>query len=257
MITSPFFGWLAGTELLPKRFHSEEEGSGDCEETSWSISVALDEVIPLHSAGEVAWQSLQESRTLTTEYLADADKLIDGLWGGRLDSEERTMISEELGPPPNFCMPIYIMTIQDTETEEVVYVGKTTSSSRFIGGHAAALKLLSPEFSHCSKRIYRCSVLLFLRDEYMALEWLDSDRLAESVLDWTETLLIYALQPRLNRAKRKRPQGLSPIHIHVQNYAETGLLDNLMLEFSNERGLSFVPSKGSHSGSLGIFRAVV
>lgn len=254
MITSPLFGWFAGTELLPRRFHSEDDEEIDGLETSWAVSVSLDEVVPLHQAVQVNWQSLRNSRELTAVYLTAADRLIDGLWGGRLDSEECSMIRNALGVPPEFCMPIYMMTIHDADVEEVVYVGKTISSSRFVGGHAAALKLHSPEFSQFSKRIYRCSVLLYMREEYLALEWLDSDRVAENVLDLTETLLIYALQPKLNSAKRRRPLVANPMHIHVQNYAGTGLLNDLMLEYSNEQGLRVIPSKGSLAGGLGTFR---
>lgn len=41
MITSPLFGWLAGTELLPKRFHTSDDVQEENLDTSWSISVAL------------------------------------------------------------------------------------------------------------------------------------------------------------------------------------------------------------------------
>lgn len=241
MITSPLFGWLAGSELLPKRFHSKDEA--DDLETSWSLSVALDAVVPLHEVVKAEWQSLRKSRELTESYLSAANRIIDGLWGGRLDAEERSMVCDELGEPPTFCMPIYIVTIRNESHEEVVYVGKTTSATRFIGGHAAAIKLHAPEFSNFSKHVYLCSVILRVRNEYVALEWLDSDNVAEGVLDITESLLIYALQPRLNSAKRKPPQGRKPIHIHVQNYAGTGILDNLVLEYSRSKKLSFVPSQ--------------
>ncbi len=250
LISSPLFGWLAGIELLPTRFHSVVEADNDA--TSWAVSVALDEVLPLHQAASANWQSLKRSRELTSSYLNGADHLIDGLWGGRLDHEESTMIREALGEPPSFCLPIYIITVKDAHSEEVVYVGKTTASTRFRGGHHVALKLLAPEYSGFDKKIYRCSVLLYLRDEYLALEWLDSDRVAESVLDLTESVLIYALQPRLNSAKRRSPRTSKPIHIHVQNYTETLILEDLMLEFSNATGLMVVPSKGSSVGRLGV-----
>lgn len=250
MISSPLFGWLAGIELLPKRFHSVVEA--DNSETSWAVSVALDEVLPLHEAANANWQSLRRSRELTSSYLSGADHLIDGLWGGRLDHEESSMVREALGEPPSFCLPIYIVTVRDAQLEEVVYVGKTTSSTRFSGGHHIALKLHAPEYSGFAKQIYRCSVLLYLRNEYLALEWLDSDRVAESVLDLTESVLIYALQPRLNSAKLKPPRTSKPIHIHVQNYAGTSILDDLMLEFSQDTGLMVVPPKDSFAGRLRI-----
>jgi hypothetical protein len=243
---------LEGTELLPKRFHSVVEA--DNSEKSWAISVALDEVLPLHQAATANWQSLRKSRELTSSYLTAADNLIDGLWGGRLDQEECSMIRDALGEPPTFCLPIYVVTIRNEQSEEVIYVGKTTSSTRFSGGHHVALKLHAPEFSNFSKQIYRCSVLLYLRDEYLALEWLDSDNVAEGVLDLTESVLIYALQPKLNSAKLKSPRTNKPIHIHVQNYADTLILDDLMLEFSKDTGLMVVPSKGSSAGNLGILK---
>lgn len=252
MITSPLFGWLAGNELLPKRFHTKVEA--DNSTTAWEVSVALEEMHPLYMASTVRWQSLSKSRELTSTYLRDANTLIDGLWGGRLDREECSLIRDTLGNPPLFCLPIYIITIKDLHSEQVVYIGKTKSSTRFIGGHHVALQLHNPDYSNFSKQIYRCSVLLYLRDEYLALEWLDSDSTAAEVLDLTESTLIYALQPRLNSAKRKPPKAKKPIHIHVQNYADTKVLDNLMLDYASGQGLMIIPSNGSFVGNLGILK---
>jgi len=67
------------------------------------------EAIPLHAIAEAKWFSLSETRQTTSKYLKRAEQLIDGLWGGRLDSEERDLIQTTLGQPPEFCLPIYIV----------------------------------------------------------------------------------------------------------------------------------------------------
>ena len=82
-------------------------------------------------------------------------------------------------------------------------------------------------------------------------ERLDSDLVAESVLDLAESVLIYSLQPKLNFVKLKPPRTSKPIHIHVQNYAGTQILDDLMLEYSNDMGLMIVPPTRSSAGRLG------
>lgn len=57
------------------------------------------------------------------------------------DHENLYAIESELGRPPLACKPIYIMTVKKKDVEEVVYIGKTNSSSnRFGNGHAAITK---------------------------------------------------------------------------------------------------------------------
>lgn len=206
----------------------------------WSVSVALDEAVPLHSIAEANWQSLAQTRRATDTYLKQADALIDGLWGGTLDSEERDLILSTLGEPPAFCLPIYFVTVGQGEDERPVYIGKTGSSKRFSNGHRVGLKLHRPEYSQLVKTVYRCSVLLYVHNEYVALEWLEPEALAERILDRVESVLIYALQPELNVAKRcRKPVVDKPLEIHIQNFTQSKLLDGRMLWLKNGEPLSF------------------
>ena len=106
--------------------------AGDNVAGEWSVSVALDEEVPLHAIADAKWQSLAETRHATNTYLQSASTLIDGLWGGTLDSDERQLILDELGEPPEYCLPIYLVSVGSGDEERIVYVGKTRSSKRFL-----------------------------------------------------------------------------------------------------------------------------
>lgn len=203
----------------------------------------MDQAVPLHAIAEAKWHSLAETQRATRSYLQRAEQLIDGLWGGTLDSEERDLIQTELGPPPEFCLPIYIVTVGTGDSERVVYVGKTCSSTRFANGHRVGLKLHHPQYTDLAKTVYRCSVLLYIHDEYVALEWIDPTVLAKKMLDYVESVLIHALQPELNVAKRQRPSVGLPVHIHVQNYAKFDFLDGLMLWLRKGEPITFASDR--------------
>lgn len=245
MADSPLFAWATGQQALPRRFHGEEgeSWSPDANAEEWSVSVALDEVIPLHEVASARWHSMAETRKLTREFLDKADELIDGLWGGRLDKEEQYLVQEELGELPLFCLPIYLVTVGAGLSERVVYVGKTTTSRRFSNGHHVALKLHHPKYDGQQKQVYRCSVLFDIHEEYVALEWIEPEELSVRMLDCIESVLIHALQPDLNTAKRRKPNIGKPVFIHVQNFAGNDLLDGLMLWHQDREPLSFVPAK--------------
>lgn len=244
MIPSPLYSWVNKQAALPKRFRVEPDQVGlpaaDDRAHEWSVSVALDEAVPLHAIADAHWRSLSETRRATNEYLKKADALIGGLWGGTLDSEERQLILQTLGEPPSFCLPIYLVSVGRGDDEKVVYVGKTRSSTRFANGHSVGLKLHHPRYDQLVKTVYRCSVLLDVHDEHVALEWVEPEVLAEEILDRVESVLIHALQPDLNVAKRRRPTVDRPVHVHVQNYSKSDLLDGLMLWQQKGEPLSFV-----------------
>lgn len=242
-VPSPLYGWINKQAALPRRYSMVPDGDGqpvaDASENEWSVSVALDEAVPLHSIAEANWQSLPQTRRATDTYLKQADSLIDGLWGGTLDSEERDLILSTLGEPPAFCLPIYFVTVGQGEDERPVYIGKTSSSTRFSNGHRVGLKLHRPEYSQLVKTVYRCSVLLYVHNEYVALDWLAPEALAERILDRVESVLIYALQPELNVAKRRRkPKVDKPIEVHIQNFTQSTLLDGRMFLLKNGEPLS-------------------
>lgn len=237
MIPSPLYGWIERKASLPRRFQGCDSKDATAEE--WSVSVALDEALPLYMAAEAHWQSLKETRRLTNDYLMRAGELIDGLWGGSLDSEERFLILSELGQPPQFCLPIYLVAVGNGDDERVVYVGKTQSSTRFNGGHLVALKLHRPEYEGLKKTIYRCSVLLNIHNEYVALEWMAPEQLGDKILDQVESVLIHALQPEMNSVKRRKPTLGRAMFVHVQNFAETRLLNDFMLWHKDGEPLMF------------------
>lgn len=247
MVPSPLYAWVNKLAALPLRFSLAPDEDGlpvlDKDATEWSVSVALDEAVPLHAITQVKWRSLAETRRETAAYLTRAEGLIDGLWGGRLDSEEHALIQTTLGQPPEFCLPIYMVSVRADADERVVYVGKTCSSTRFANGHRVGLKLHHPAYAHLEKTVYRCSVLLDIHDEYVALEWVEPEALAQKMLDCVESVLIHALQPELNVAKRKRPTVDLPVHIHVQNYANSEFLDGLTLWQRRGEPLTFVPAR--------------
>lgn len=243
-VPSPLYGWVNKQAALPRRYSMEPDEDGqpvaDASENEWSVSVALDEAVPLYSIAEAKWQSLVQTRRATDAYLKEADALIDGLWGRWLDSEERDLIVSTLGEPPSFCLPIYVVSVGQGEDERVVYIGKTSSSTRFSNGHSVGLKLHHPVYAQQVKTVYRCSVLLHVYNEYVALEWVEPEALAAKILDQVESVLIYALQPELNVAKRRhQPTVNKPIEIHIQNFTQSKLLDGRTLWLRNGEPLSF------------------
>lgn len=243
-VPSPLYGWVNKKAALPRRYSmapdEDEQPVADASANEWSVSVALDEAVPLYSIAEAKWQSLAQTRRATDTYLKEAEVLIDGLWGGWLDSEERDLIISTLGEPPAFCLPIYVVSVGQGKDERVVYIGKTSSSTRFSNGHSVGLKLHHPEYTQLVKTVYRCSVLLHVHNEYVALEWVEPDVLAAKILDQVESVLIYALQPELNIAKRcRKPKVDKPIEIHIQNFTQSKLLDGRMLWLKNGEPLSF------------------
>lgn len=212
---SPFEPWLEGSQPLPSRFYAERVEDFVTDE--WSCWVAPAKRVSLHLADTLEWLSLANSRTRTQAYLATAAKVVSGLEGAWLDGWERAQLRESGLIPPSLCYPIYLITCEDEASERIVYVGKTSVSNRFSGGHAAALKLHAPEYANQSKWIYQCDVWFLHRQDYLCLEWLDPVTTAEAVLDGVESQLIFDLQPALNTAKRKKLTTTTPLVIHMQN----------------------------------------
>jgi hypothetical protein len=247
MVSSPLHAWVNKLAVLPEKFRLEPDNSGsrleENGEGEWAVSVALEEGLPLYSIAQASWHSLRETRRATNDYLQRASALVGGLWGGSLDSEERDLVLSSLGEPPAFCLPIYIVSVGTGESERAVYVGKTCSSKRFANGHKVGLKLHHPEYDRLKKTVYRCSVLFHIQGEYVALEWLESEALANQTLDIVESVLIYALQSELNIAKRRRPRLERPLRIHMQNYAESAFLSDLLLCLRNGEPISIVPAR--------------
>lgn len=220
----PLSSWINRTHPLPVRFYTT--GYIDTPKDDWSVWLSIEEATPLHLAQEMKWLSLKDSRKNTENYLSSASDLIQGLEGGWLDRWERNRILEELGEPPLPSLPIYLITCHDGIKEKLVYVGKTKNTSRFNGGHAAALKLHSPSYEGQRKKIYRATVWFHDDDSYISLDWIQPELLALELLDSVESHLIFSFQPELNIDKRKKRLSKWDFYIHIQNFLDGGFLND-------------------------------
>lgn len=220
----PLSTWLNRTQPLPPRFYTP--GYEDTIKDNWCIWLSIEEVALLHEAPSMNWVGLKEARISTQEYLESADEIINGLDGGWLDREEQEWLKEKLDEPPLPSLPIYLISCADKSGEELVYVGKTVNSSRFIGGHSAALKLHAPQYSNQVKKIYRCTVWLHDDHDYISFDWVQPEKLAVELLDSVESQLIYTFQPALNTDKKKKNYAKWDFYIHIQNFLQGGFLND-------------------------------
>ena len=117
----------------------------------------------------------------------------------------------------------------DDSGEELVYVGKTKNTSRFNGGHSAALKLHAPEYSNKQKKIYRSTVWFHNDEEYISLDWIQPEALAHELLDSIESHLIYQFQPSLTIEKKIKPTAKWEFYVHIQNFLEGGFLNDTFI----------------------------
>lgn len=224
---TPLSGWLERRHPIPQRFYTP--GRIDAPSKDWNAWLSIEECSPLHLATEMQWLSLKDVREQTQSYLDEASELIRGLNGGWLDRWEQEQIRANLGEPPKPSLPIYLISCADKEKEDLVYVGKTKNTSRFSGGHSAALKLHAPEFKKKEKYIYRGTVWFHFDNEYISLDWIQPDRVALDLLDSIESQLIYEFQPSLNTNKRKKNLAKWYFHIHIQNFLERGFLNDICI----------------------------
>lgn len=220
----PLSSWVKRRQALPQRFYIEDYI--DIPKDDWDVWLSIEEVVPLYRAREMQWLSLKESRENTKKYLETSSELISGLEGGWLDRWEQEQILEHLGMPPLPSLPIYLISCSDDSGENLVYIGKTKNTSRFEGGHSAALKLHAPEYSQKQKKIYRSTVWFHDGTEYISLDWIQPEALALELLYSIESHLIYQFQPILNIEKKKRVTSKWDFYIHIQNFLEGGFLND-------------------------------
>jgi len=226
-LRSPLTSWIDRKHPLPARFYTP--GHVDIPDDKWATWLGLEEVSPLHLADSLEWLGLKESRRITAQYLSDAGSLISGLSGAWLDGEEREWILEDLGAPPEPCLPIYIITTGDGNSEQAVYIGKSKTNSRFSGGHSAALKLHAPVYRRLRKRIYRCSIWFHDNRDYIALEWMEPESLALEFLDSIESQLIFKFKPPLNTLKKNNYCATKPVLLHIQNFSGRRFIDDTII----------------------------
>lgn len=220
----PLSGWLERRHPIPQRFYTPDHI--DIPKSDWDAWLSIEECSLLHTATEMQWLSLKDVREQTQNYLESASELIRGLDGGWLDRYEQELILNELGFPPSPSLPIYLISCTEDGNEELVYVGKTKNTSRFNGGHSAALKLHAPEYSNKAKKIYRSTVWFYIDEEYISLDWIQPDKLALELLDNLESMLIYNFQPALNTHKKKKNLTKWDFGLHIQNFLEGSFLND-------------------------------
>jgi hypothetical protein len=211
----PLSLWINRSQPLPERFFNPQHR--DIPNEDWTLWLSVEEVAPLHCAAHMQWISLHESRQRTWAYLNAAQEHLQGLGRGWLSPEEGRLLLALLGEPPLPALPIYLITCTDPAGEQVVYVGKTKNTSRFSGGHAAALKLHAPEYAEKEKKIYRATLWIQEQEESISFDWIQPASLAERLLDWVESRLIYLLQPDLNSQKKRKFSGQWDFALHIQN----------------------------------------
>lgn len=211
----PLAGWLYRRNPIPERFYKSEYI--DVPTQDWYVWISIEECKPLYQVLNMKWMSFRDVRRNTQYYLEKASEIINGLDGGWLDREEMDMVFSELGDVPLPSLPIYFISCGEGDDEELVYVGKTKNTSRFNGGHAAALKLHAPEYQGKAKHIYRCTTWFYINNEYISLDWVQPEETALALLDSIESQLIYELQPVLNTQKKKKSCARWEFNIHIQN----------------------------------------
>lgn len=199
--------------------------------------LGIDECYPIHLAGNIVNQSLEETYYAIKKYIEkslDILVLYNGIYEEQdslnkiqfdTDHENLYAIKEKLGKPPLFCKPLYIMTVEQNGIEEVVYIGKTNSfSSRFSNGHAAITKLHDPKFEGV-KRIYLATVMFLSENEYIPLEFLDDFKEIKDLLIAIEGTLINSIKPVLNIQNIDRTMHHIGSQVHIQNFVRKVLND--------------------------------
>ena len=201
MINSFLKPWLDGKYSLPSP--NELRAVRPDIEDGWWISV--NDSVPFYKVMDRPVLGLVDAWKKNWAYYESAVSIAHEYDGYTLEHEDRCDILDVLGEPPDVSHPLYLITVRKDGKEQLMYVGKSSSSvSRFASGHSIAIKLLSPEYDGFEKLIYFVQVMLYNNEfGHLPLEFLGDQSLAEQILDDTESKLIYHLQPVLNVRKKK------------------------------------------------------
>ncbi|MGF2144415.1 hypothetical protein ACQUEF_03565 [Vagococcus fluvialis] len=202
--------------------------------------LGIDECHPIYLAGNINNQSLKKTHIASQKYIEESIDILRKCGGiyeepdypnrVQFDPNHKNLyaIESELGKPPLACKPIYIMTVEKEGVEEVVYIGKTNSSSnRFNNGHAAITKLHGPEYGG-KKRIYLATVMFLSEDEYVPLEFLEDFNEMDALLIAIEGTLINHFKPDLNTHNRKETIHSVNSQVHIQNFVGSILNDSFI-----------------------------
>ncbi len=183
--------------------------------------LAIQRTIPIHESANLAAESLSNSWTKVNTYMKEALEIIhadedEPQW---LDRWEAEQIQKQLGPPPVNCLPIYLVSVGEGESERLVYIGKTSSTKgRFQGGHSAFTKLLHPKFDGLKKTLYLAAVVLLTEEkDCLPLEWVKPLAKAEELLSDIEAQCIFNFKPELNIHHVFPDNSRWQTTLHIQN----------------------------------------
>lgn len=215
----PLSPWIIGnSSVTPNNFYIDNRP-----DLSKGVFIALDVAIDLHLAHTVITGTLESSWKENQAYIEKACALANTGEENDydLDSEEKLMILDELGEPPECSYNVYFITIYNETEEKIVYIGKTDSKSgRFSNGHLAALKLHNPKYSSYQKRVYFGTItLLSEKMAYVPLEFVTPYENAKRYLNGAEAFLIAHFYPELNLRKEKVGIFEEVSQIHIQNFS--------------------------------------
>lgn len=191
--------------------------------------LAIQRAIPIHESVELAAESLSSSWEKVDAYVKQALEIIRAEEPQWLDSWETEQIQEQLGPPPVNCLPIYLVSVGEGNSERLVYIGKTSSAQgRFKGGHTAFTKLHHPKFDGLKKTLYLAAVVLLSEQkECLPLEWVKPLAKAEELLGYIEAQCIFEFKPELNIHHVSYDNSRWPTTLHIQNVTGvSSFLDN-------------------------------
>ncbi len=191
--------------------------------------ISLDVVHWAYEAESIKNESLKESWKSTHDYYLDSlEVLSEDCLPSSLDKEEVYMIKTSLGSPPALCYPVYFVSVGDGIEERLVYIGMTSSStSRFKGGHSALIKLLNPKYNNLLKRIYLGTIMLLDKNNnYLPLEWLQTENESFLLLKKIEAGLIHKLKPELNTQHISTNLGYLGTQFHIQNFTNKTIFFN-------------------------------
>lgn len=215
----PLSPWITGnSSVTPSNFYIDNKP-----DLSKGAFIALDVAIDLYLANTIITKNLENSWKENQIYIEKACALADtGEENGfDLDSDDKFIILDELGEPPESSYHIYFITIYNENEEKVVYIGKTDAESgRFANGHLAALKLHDPQYSSYQKRVYFGTITLLSENmAYIPLEFVTPYESAKRYLNGAEAFLIDRLNPELNTRKERIDIFEEVSQIHIQNFS--------------------------------------
>lgn len=215
----PLSPWITGnSSVTPINFYIDNKP-----DLSKGAFVALDVAVDLHLAHTIITGTLKNSWNANQTYIKKA--CIIANTGEEndfdLDSEEKLMILNELGEPPESSYNLYFITVYNQSEERIVYIGKTDAKNgRFTNGHLAALKLHDPRYSFYQKRVYFGTITLLSENmAYIPLEFVTPYEDAKKYLNGAEAFLIACLKPELNERREKIGIFENAHQIHIQNFS--------------------------------------